>query len=177
MLMNSWCFPGFVFLSYFCLIMFISFHFKIISVLGQAHVLHPISEVVTALPLKSYPASFSFTYFPSGLSGFEILMSVYQLIWNQNLKKMFTFVMSCFFSVVQECPSDWSTIWSIAYEPCSKSVEAVYRSENMQQTCQWVHVCRSAIVSVSHVNLYNVYMWCWKLTRQFVSLLYTTSSD
>ena len=41
---------------------------------------------------------------------------------------------------VQECPPDWSFIWAFASGPCSKSADAVYKSEHTLQTCQWVSI-------------------------------------
>ena len=58
-------------------------------------------------------------------------------------------------SAVQECPSDWSSIWSIAYGPCSKSVEAVYKSENTQQICQWVHIYAVVLLTLFIYNSGN----------------------
>ena len=82
-----------------------------------------------------------------------VLLSLHIFSFKLSLKFWHLLILNCmkqqshllclFSSAVQECPSDWSSIWSIAYGPCSKSVEAVYKSENTQETCQWVHVCRS----------------------------------
>ena len=85
--------------------------------------------------LSNLPAIFTYFFFELSWKFWHLLIL--------NCKKQQSHLLRLFSSAVQECPSDWSSIWSIAYEPCSKSVEAVYKSENTQETCQWVHVCRS----------------------------------
>ena len=115
----DWCLVAFIFLHDFSLVLFSSVHFSL-----KWYLYAPTG-----------PAIFMYFFFKLSLKFWHLLIL--------NCKQQQSHLLCLFSSAVQECPSDWSSIWSIAYGPCSKSVEAVYKSENTQETCQWVHVCRS----------------------------------